>query len=72
MNRDKKLAWIEAISDTTIGTLINFPLNFLLLSITFSLHFDVLETAIASWGAFTVISVLRKFLVRRYFSKKIC
>ena len=33
-----KNAWVESISDTVIGTLINFPLNLILLTITFAME----------------------------------
>ena len=72
MKRSARLAWIEAVSDTAVGTIINLPLNFILLSITFSLECDVLTTAIASWSLFTVLAIVRKYLIRRFFYKKIC
>lgn len=66
---DKK-AWIESISDTAIGTLVNFPLNLILLSITFALEFSVFSTALATWVVFTLVAIIRKYLVRRYFAKR--
>lgn len=66
---DKK-AWIESISDTAIGTLVNFPLNLILLSITFALEFSVFSTALATWAVFTLVAIIRKYLVRRYFAKR--
>ena len=70
MKTGDKKAWIESLSDTAIGTLINFPLNLLLLSITFALEFSVLSTAVATWIVFTVVAIVRKYLVRKYFAKR--
>jgi hypothetical protein len=72
MKRSSRLAWMEAISDTAVGTIINLPLNFILLSITFSLKCDIFTTAIASWSLFTILAIVRKYLIRRFFHKKIC
>ena len=70
MKRSDKLAWKESLSDTAIGTAINFPLNMLILTITFALEFTVFWTALASWFIFTIVAVVRKYLVRKYFAKK--
>ena len=70
MKTGDKNAWVESISDTVIGTLINFPLNLILLTITFAMEFTVLWTAIASWAVFTVVAVVRKYLVRKHFAKR--
>ena len=65
-----KQAWREAIVDTILGTMINFPVNICLLSITFALNFSVFWTAFASWFAFTIIAVVRKYFVRKHYAKK--
>lgn len=70
MNAVNKQAWKESITDTALGTMINFPVNLCLLSITFTLGFNVFWTAFSSWFVFTVIAILRKFFVRKYFAKK--
>lgn len=70
MNSGDKKAWVESISDTAIGTLINFPLNLILLSITFALEFSVFSTAVATWVVFTVVAIIRKYLVRKHFAKR--
>ena len=70
MKRSDKLAWKESLSDTAIGTAINFPLNMMILTITFALEFTVFWTALASWVIFTIVAVVRKYLVRKYFAKK--
>ncbi len=70
MKTGDKKAWVESLSDTAIGTLINFPLNLLLLSVTFALEFSVFSTAVSTWVVFTVVAIVRKYLVRKYFAKR--
>lgn len=70
MKRTDKMAWKESLSDTAIGTAINFPLNMVILTFTFALEFTVFWTAFASWFIFTIVAVVRKYLVRKYFAKK--
>lgn len=68
---DNKKAWIEAITDTAVGTVINFPLNLAVLYYAFSSKMSVLNTAILTWVVFTVIAIIRKYIIRIYFKKKI-
>tara|TARA_B100002019_G_scaffold255314_1_gene237934 strand:- start:40 stop:258 length:219 start_codon:yes stop_codon:yes gene_type:complete len=70
MKRSNKNAWTEAISDTAIGTLINFPLNMLILTFAFAAELSVFWTATLSWAIFTVVAIVRKFLIRKYFAKR--
>lgn len=70
MKRSDRAAWRESISDTAIGTAINFPLNMVILTVTFALEFTVFWTALVSWFVFTIVAVVRKFLVRKYFAKQ--
>ena len=67
---NNKKAWAEAISDTALGTLINFPLNIIILTITFELELTVFQTSVVLAVAFTVLAILRKYMVRTYFLKK--
>ena len=67
---DNKKAWIEAITDTAIGTVINFPLNLLVLYFAFNTNMTVLNTAILTWFVFTAIAVIRKYIIRMFFKKK--
>jgi ABC-type protease/lipase transport system fused ATPase/permease subunit len=70
MKRSDRAALREAISDTAVGTLINFPLNLIVLSLAFSLQFTVFWTAVISWFTFTVIAIIRKYYIRKFFDKK--
>lgn len=65
-----KKAWTEAVSDTAVGTIINFPLNLLVLSFAFNLELSVFSTAVITWVVFTVIAIVRKYMIRLYFKKK--
>jgi ABC-type protease/lipase transport system fused ATPase/permease subunit len=70
VNLNKKLAIKEAIFDTAIGTAIMAPLNFIIISICFSLSFNALQTTIACTTVLFFIAVARKATVRLYFEKK--
>ena len=70
MNQKKKLAIREAIVDTAVGTVIMAPLNFVIISICFSLSFNALQTTIACTSVLFFIAVARKATVRLYFEKK--
>ena len=65
----KKKAWVEAISDTMIGTLINFPLNIALLSLAVYFQFNVIETSMFLSIIFIILAVVRKYLIRCYFTR---
>lgn len=70
MTGGSKKAWTEAISDTVIGTIINFPLNMLAMWFIFRYEMTVVESSVVLWFVFTVIAVIRKYYIRIYFSKK--
>jgi len=65
-----KMFWLEAVSDTAIGTLVNFPLNIIILTITFKLELSAFDTSIVLCVVFTILAIVRKYIVRTYFSKK--
>lgn len=67
---DNKKAWIEVITDTAIGTVINFPLNLAVLYFAYSTKMSVFNTAVLSWLVFTIIAIIRKYIIRIYFKKK--
>ena len=62
-----KKAWQEAIGDTALATIINLPLNILVLTITFKLQLSVLDTSIVLWVIFTIVAIVRKYFVRKLF-----
>jgi hypothetical protein len=70
MKPNKAAALKEAVIDTLIGTAIMAPLNFIIISVCFSLSFNALQTTIACTGCLFFIAVARKATIRLYFEKK--
>ena len=68
---DDKAAWKEAISDTIIGTIINFPLNMLAVWTIFHLKLTVFESSMLLWIIFTSVAIIRKYFLRLYWKKKL-
>ena len=50
---NKKVAFKEAVADTFLAFIINFPLNLLLVAIAFDLDFTALQTSIFLTLVFT-------------------
>ena len=69
MNKKYK-PWVESIIDTTIAFVINFPVNILLLWICQNAQVSIVNTGIILSVTFTIIAIVRKVIVRNYFSKK--
>lgn len=65
-----KAAWREAISDTVIGTIINFPLNMAAMWFIFMAQLTVFESSVLLWFIFTSVAIVRKYFMRIYFEKK--
>ena len=65
-----KAALKEALSDTALGTVLNFPLNLLAMWTVFELQLTVLESSILLWAVFTAVAIVRKYCLRVYFEKK--
>ena len=71
MNQKKKRAVKEAIVDTFLGTLIMFPLNFIIVYICLELlSFNAFQITIASTTCLFMVAVWRKATVRLCFEKK--
>lgn len=78
MTKEKKAALMEAVSDTALALVINFPLNILLLWIanrTFipsmvSEGQQIFWTSVYLTVVFSVVAITRKTYVRLYFNKK--
>jgi len=69
--KEQKLAaFKEAVSDTALATVLNFPLNLLLVTIARALELTILQTSIFFTVVFSVVAILRKTWVRLYFFKK--
>ena len=71
MNQKKKRAVKEAIVDTFLGTLIMFPLNFIIVYICLELlSFNAIQITIATTATLFFVAVWRKATVRLYYEKK--
>lgn len=70
MKLNNKRAWVEAIVDTIFALLMNFPLNIVMLWICSKMELTILQTSITMSSVFTVVAVVRKYLVRDYCSKQ--
>jgi len=57
----------EALSDVGIGFMLSFPVGLVVLSITTFLSFSVTTTAFTQTLVFTLISFVRKYVIREYF-----
>lgn len=66
----KIAAFKEATSDTLLATVLNFPLNLVLVATARGLELTVLETSIFFTIVFSIVAILRKTWVRLYFFKK--
>lgn len=66
---NNRTAWKESFIDTGIGFVLNFPINVLMLYICSALSATVLMTSVILSIAFTIIAILRKYIVRVYFNK---
>lgn len=78
MTKDKKAALKEATTDTLLATVINFPLNMLLLFVANRTFLSWMETETEQifWTSvyltvvFSAVAITRKTYVRLYFNKK--
>lgn len=62
-----KIAFKEALSDTSIAFVINVPLNFLLVAFAFRMEFTAFETSVMLTTIFTIFAITRKTYVRMFF-----
>ena len=71
LEQRKKRAIREAVVDTFLGTLIMFPLNFIIVYICLELFsFNALQITIATTVTLFFVAVWRKATIRLYFEKK--
>ena len=70
MNSSKMAAFKEAVADTAIAIVINFPLNMLLIVIARSYDMSVFNTTVFFTLVFTVVAIARKTVMRVYFEKR--
>ena len=71
LEQRKKRAIREAVVDTFLGTLIMFPLHFIIVYICLELlSFNALQITIATTVTLFFVAVWRKATIRLYFEKK--
>lgn len=61
------MSLIEAATNTVIGFVVNFTANLLILPIIFGIRVTIAENMVLGL-IFTVISVVRGYLLRRFFN----
>jgi len=70
MTSDKKAALREATTDTIIATILNFPLNLVLVAIAFHYELTIFQTSVFFTIVFSAVAILRKTYIRLYFNKR--
>jgi len=70
MTSDKKAALREAVTDTVIATILNFPLNLVLVAIAFNYKLSIFQTSVFFTVVFSGVAILRKTYIRLYFNKR--
>lgn len=67
---NNKKAWLESITDTIIAIVINFPISVTMVWFCRKMELSVFQTSLTFTSVFTVIAIVRKYIIRNYFSKK--
>ena len=65
-----KQALKESLSDTVLGTMVNFPLNYVLIAFCLSVEMEALEMTIFMTSILFILAVGRKYYMRLYFAKR--
>lgn len=66
----KRKHWEEAIVDTTLATLINIPINYVLLEFVFEMKWSAAVATLFITAVFMFISVFRKVYISKYYERK--
>lgn len=69
-DKDKKAAFKESFGDTFLATIINFPINFGLVSFVFYMEFTAFQSTCFITSVLFIIAVIRKYYVRLYFHER--
>ena len=70
MKMNNKRAWIESLTDTVVAMLTNFPISMTMIWLCRKLELTVFQTSMTFTTVFTAIAIVRKYIIRNYFSKK--
>ena len=65
-----KIALKESMSDTVLGTFVNFPLNYVLIAFCLSIEMTALSMTIFMTSILFALAVARKYFIRIYFDKR--
>ena len=68
--KDKKAAFKESLGDTLLATVINFPINFGLISFVYYMEFTAFQSTCFITAVLFTIAVARKYFVRLYFHER--
>lgn len=67
---DKWSAFKEAALDTAVGSMINVPMNFALISLAFYYELSATQTTALMTTVFTIFAITRKMYIRLHFLKR--
>lgn len=62
-----KIAFKESILDTFVATLMNIPINYILLEFIFEWQWNAMQATIFMTTVFMTIAIIRKVWIRRIF-----
>ena len=60
----------EAVNDVGIGLLLSFPISYGLLKLCSYLEVSLVATSIIQVSVFTLVAVVRKYMVRVYYKER--
>ncbi len=60
----------ESIFDTVLGTLVNFPLNYILIAFCLSLNMSAFYMAVFMTTILFILAVVRKYFVRIFYKRR--
>ena len=60
----------EAVNDVGIGLVLSFPISYGLLKLCSYLEVSLVATSIIQVSVFTLVAVVRKYMVRVYYKEK--
>ena len=60
----------EAVNDVGIGLVLSFPISYGLLKLCSYLDVSLVATSVIQVSVFTLVAVVRKYMVRVYYKEK--
>ena len=60
----------ESLTDTLVATVINFPMNFVLIWFAFRMEMTAFQTTVFCTAILFVVSLFRKYYIRIHFDSK--